>query len=385
LVHPRPVDGLTWPQFFRSPDDENQTITYLFTSEEATQKVVANDPPELRRYHTLSGIEALRWIWAAPKNIDNVAVDYYPDSPAWLSFPSYWVLSAVFPIFYDIPDLKRVPSTGLAQLGELAGARGLKPEVIRSLVFGWKQLLGLDAAETTVVCNGRRYLPVFSTADQFLAFTSSSSGVAGKPKSLAGKEPPFTSWLEATVDCAGVVLDPAGPSPLGLEHTDLLVLDLWSRRPGHGPTGADAIAAIARLYYEKKISAALAGRMVADYPRYWVGLGQTPEGGGSLLMVPGTDACALFTSQDRAQQYLDFHMNLPNARAQIEGMQPIPVLTRWHASALAVASDQFTQVCINPDPYGTEGLFLGRDALDAALARIDDRLKPRVPGFVAEV
>jgi hypothetical protein len=53
-------------------------------------------------------------------------------------------------------------------------------------------------------------------------------------------------------------------------------------------------------------------------------------------------------------------------------------------SALTIAAGQFTEVAINPDPYGTEGLFLGRDALESALERIDDKLKPRVPGFIAE-
>jgi hypothetical protein len=151
-----------------------------------------------------------------------------------------------------------------------------------------------------------------------------------------------------------------------------------------GPDGWKLINTVARLTYEKRITAALAGRLLADHPRYWAGLSQTPDGGGSLLMVPKSDACALFTSQDLAQKYIDFLRSLENAKSQMEGMQPIPLLTRWHTSALAVAAEQFTEVAINPDPYGTEGLFLGRDALDAALVRIDEKLKPRVPGFIAE-
>jgi hypothetical protein len=180
-----------------------------------------------------------------------------------------------------------------------------------------------------------------------------------------------------------VILDPAGPHPLTLDHTDLLVLDIWAGRPGPGPNGWSLINGISRLYNEKKIPATLAGRMVADHPRYWVGLSQTPDGGGVLLMVPKTDACALFTSQDLAKKYIDFMASLENGGAQMEGMQPTPVLTRWHMSALTIAAGQFTEVAINPDPYGFEGLFLGRDAIESALERIDDKLKPRVPGFVA--
>ncbi len=386
LVHGRPVDGLRWPQFFRAQDEENKTITYLYTQEEMTKKAVENDPPENQRYIALSGIEALRWIWSAPRSIDLVGIDCYPNSPAWMTIPNYWVLSAVFPLFCEISDLKKVPSAGLGKLGGLPGARGLKPESVRALVHGWKQLLSLEQeGETTAMIDygGKRYFPIFSDADQFFAFSSSPQGIPGKPKQVAGKEAPFGHWLEATAEHDGVILDPAGPHPLVLDHTDLLGLELWCRRPERGPAGWNIINAIADLYYNKKITAVVAGRLVADYPRYWVGLQHT-QNQSALLMVPQTDACALFTSPELAKTYLDWYMNLDSVKTQIEGMQPVPVLTRWNTSSLAVAAGQFSEIWIDPDPLAGTGLRLGADAMEAALKRIDEKLKPRIPGFVWE-
>jgi hypothetical protein len=386
LVHGRPVDGLTWPQFFQAQGEENKTITYLYTQEEMAKKAVENDPPENQRYMALSGIEALRWIWSAPRNIDLVGIDCYPNSPAWMTIPNYWVLSAVFPLFYEISDLKKVPSAGLGKLGSLPGARGLKPESVRALVHGWKQLLSLEqegGITAMIDHDGKGYLPVFSDADQFFNFSSSPEGIPGKPKQVAGKQAPFGHWLEATAEHGGVILDPAGPHPLILEHTDLLGLELWCRRPERGPAGWNIINAIADLYHNKKITALLAGCMVADYPRYWVGLQHT-QNQSALLMVPQTDACALFTSPELAKTYLDWYTNLDSAKTQLEGMQPVPVLTRWHTSALAVAAEQFSEIWIDPDPLQGTGLRLGADAMEAALERIDEKLKPRIPGFIWE-
>jgi hypothetical protein len=101
-------------------------------------------------------------------------------------------------------------------------------------------------------------------------------------------------------------------------------------------------------------------------------------------MVPKTDACALFTSQNLAKSYLDFWQNVESVKPQLSSMKPVPVLSRWQSSALAVAAEQFSEIWIDPDPASASGLRLGKDALEAGLARIDEKLKPRVPGFIWE-
>lgn len=383
LVHPRPVDGLRWPQFFRSPDDEQKTITYLYTSKEVTERVLSTSEPDWRRYLPLSGLEALRWIWAAPRNIDTVAVDYYGDSPAWMTFPSFWGLSALFPTFYDVPHLKSVPPVALGRIGELPGARPLKPESVRAFALGWKtlfRLTGEGGAPAVVEHEGGRFLPVFSDADRFFAYSSAPGAKPGKPEPVSGAEPPFRSWLAESAAVDGVLLDPGSAHPLALGPADLLAIDLWSRRRAR-PEPSELVLAIGGLLAGGLVDEAMAGRLAADYPRYWVGFQQTPEGGGMLLMVPDTDACAVFTSHEAAKAFLTFYENVE----AIRGMSPVPVLSRWSHSAFSLASGSFAEAWIDPDPMlGAPALRLGTPGLESALAWLDDKLKPRVPGFVWE-
>ncbi|MGA1824769.1 MAG: SseB family protein [bacterium] len=389
FIHPRPVDGLCWTQFFRSADDENKTITYLYTSEALIHNALKGSPPEYNRFRTISGIEALRWIWAAPTNIDLVGIDYYAQSPAHMRFPSFWALSSIYPLFYDIPDIQQIPHTEIAHAGSIPGARGLKPEVIRALLAGWKQLIGIEPTDENIPLisyQEKHYLPVFSSIDQLCAFSSSPHGIKGKPKPTTGSIAPFRRWLELTADSDGVILDPAAHHPLILDHTDLCVLDLWSQRSGSSPKGDEIISSVASLYNNNRISSTCAARIVADYPRYWVGFDQSADKNVSILMVPNTDACALFTSSQLLQDYLAYQKGKSdNTRKHLETMSPTPILTNWNNSALALAAEQFLEIWINPHPTGDGGIHLKMDAINAGLARIDEKCKPRVPGFIWEV
>jgi hypothetical protein len=65
-------------------------------------------------------------------------------------------------------------------------------------------------------------------------------------------------------------------------------------------------------------------------------------------------------------------------------MQPFGVASRWAAGPLAAAAENFTCVVLDPADAGGGGCRLERDALLAALGSLDERLTPRVPGFIWE-
>jgi len=381
-IHFRNVEGLYWPQFFKHPTNEGETASYLYTNEAALREALKTSPPESRRFHLLSGIEALRWVWAAPGDIGHVAFDW-PKPRAWFSCPTFWALNPIFPGHMEIKDLDKVPGANLAKVGGLPGARGLKPQVVKALLGGWRQLLTMrregERSPSLIEHQGGRYLAAFSGQEQFLACTSTLQGFQGAPVD-AGREAPFAAWLEAATECAGVVLDPAGPHPLALDHFDLMALGLWCRKGYAQPSEHDLVSEAGRLCAEKKIPPRLAGRMAAEIPRYWMGV-QKKDDSVLILVIPGTDTCALFSNPDSARSYLDFYRNLGIGSDE---MKPVPVLSRWDRSALHTAAESFEAVWIDPAPMGGGGLYLEREALEAALEHLDRKLKPRVPGFVWE-
>ncbi len=386
-VHKPRVDGLIWPQFFNHFQDDEKTLTSTYSAASVAQeKFFPGQPIEPDRLLHLAGIEALRWAWGAPATIDDLAIDVYGDSPSWVTVPNFWALSAIYPHFVDVPDLEYVANVGLAKIGSLPGARGLKPEVVRALVQGWKSLSSIGATNgaspPTVEYSGRSYIPVFSDPDQYFAFVSANPEFTGKPEPT-GVQAPFERWLHAARGCDGVILDPAGLWPLTLDHTDLLYLDQWMRQSDRQPTAYEIALQVGELLEGGAISPKIAGRILADWPRYYVGIQRHPDGGASIMTLPDVDCCPIFTSQEIARTYINVYRNLG---LMTEGMKPVPILHKWTYSVFVEAKNNFTEgACVDPVPLAGGGVRVAGEMLEAALERIDEKLKPRVPGFVEGV
>ncbi|MEE8166726.1 MAG: hypothetical protein V3T64_14255, partial [Myxococcota bacterium] len=108
-----------------------------------------------------------------------------------------------------------------------------------------------------------------------------------------------------------------------------------------------------------------------------------PDGGASIMTLPDVDCCPIFTSQEIARTYINVYRNLG---LMTEGMKPVPILHKWTYSVFVEAKNNFTEgACVDPIPLGGGGVRVAGEMLEAALERIDEKLKPRVPGFVEGV
>jgi hypothetical protein len=337
-------------------------------------------PAAEQRSAHVSGVELMRWLWASPVKIEEIQLDAFKDSQSACRMPVKWVFSPIYPHFVEMFDASAITPIGLAKLTTLPGARGLQPEVGRALVQGWKRLIGTAARDggplPLVEHRGGRYLPVFTTDEQFFALGSADRGFAGRP-ARADAEPPFDRWLLAVRDADGVILDPAAPRPLVLDHTDLLGLDTWCRS-GNPPQGVDFVAAVERRRRADVLGPRVAARIVADWPGYFVAA-QEAGTGVSLLKMPKGDALAAFTRPEVAAAYIEVCRSF----GWITGdWEPRPILHKWTNSVFHLARNEYADgLWIDAIPDGSAGLHLDGAMLDAAVERIGDHLTPRVPGF----
>lgn len=380
---PKPLGGLLWPQPYQDPDDREKSFVHTYTREATMREAGRNEPPEMRAYHRLSGIELMRWVWATPKNAaDEIYIDAYKGTEGYLKLPSRWALSVIYPLFAEVESLESVPSVGLARVTGLAGARALHAEVARALLQGWKHLLGTKAraggAPVPVEHDGGHRLPAFTTDDQFFAYGAKHRGFDGVPV-RADSQPPFGRWLAAARDCDGVVLDPAAPRPLTLDHTDLLALDLWSRE-SRQPRAADLVKAAAQRLADGTIVPRTAARVVADWPAWYLGVQRT-ETGLNVLRMPQADALPIFASERTLTAFVSFHTKAGSLKGLWEAL---PVLHRWTFSVFHEGVESYADgAWFEPAADATGGLHVDGDMLQAALERVHERLTPRVPGFVA--
>jgi len=345
-------DGLLWP--------EPHAITRAEAARRLPQKAIH-----------LSGLEALRWLWSAP-NPGNAVVLGGSET-----FPLDWAAMVLFPAASEIADLRKVPIVSHVLLGRLPGARGLKPQALRALALHWKDLVKFQ--EPHMVNgegerDGMRYLPLFCSLRSLAAFRFAPQGFAGTPDP-AGSVPPFTRWLPAAARCDGLLLEAAaGGAPLPLDHTDLLVLQAWATNPLRAPQSSEIIREAGRLLDAQILTQELAGRIAADLPRYWIA-----RRGAELFRFPGTDGCCLFTSEADTKLFLEKARTLD---VDVD-FQPAPLTSRWHQNAFLTVAQESSDVWICPeDPLFGGGLHLTKDGLLSALRRLDEGLKPRVPGFV---
>jgi len=283
---------------------------------------------------------------------------------------------ALRPLGHAIGDLRQVPVVGLDRVGRLPGARGHKPEVVRALVLGWRNLVGFKERRT-VEHGGRAWIPIASSMDAFFAALPRDAGrVASDP---AGKEPPFARWLAQAAGCDGLLLDAGTPGPVPLEPTDLIALDRWAAHPERQPTTGEIVGEVARLLQAGVLTPVQAGRIAADLPDGWIAMRERPPQ-VELMMFPDTDALLVFTSEAAAGAYLSRVAALFPDTADF---RPASVRSAWTYHPLVTALASYTEAWIDPDdPLTGGGLRLSNEALRAGVARLDETLRPRVPGFV---
>ncbi len=242
-VYGEDIEGLAWPQFQTDPEARAQKMCAMFSRVTEVRKALAGVHPNSRRFASIAGVEAFRWVWSAPTTVASIAVDYA--QPGAFQFPVAWVRRVLFPAAADFDELSKVPAVPWPHIGKVPGARGLKPQILRTLALGWKPLLSVKEP-VTVPFAGRRYVPVFSGQEQFFAFMS-GPGAPRVTVDPAGKEPPFSRWLTSSGPCDGLLLDPTGGAPLALDPTDVLVISRWATHPSTPPTPGDVLADGARL------------------------------------------------------------------------------------------------------------------------------------------
>ncbi|HEX9728643.1 MAG TPA: hypothetical protein VGA37_09075 [Gemmatimonadales bacterium] len=373
-------DGLPWPKLFPHPNRSEQTVALGFTSiGMARDGLTALG--QLGSHEHLSGLEALRWIWAMPSRVDEVGLDFIrgKGEPMLIIRPLL-VLAAIYPHFETLDDFDEIQDVGLAQLGHLKGARGLKAEAVEALVKHWRRLIATagsgGAAPTAVAHHDGRFLPVFTSEMTFMRYESLDRAFADLP-APAGNDAPFGAWLRASRDCDGVVIDPGAAAPLTLDHTALLMLDLWCRLERQ-PRGRDLTEEVARLMTDRVLDGRAAARLVADWPQWVIGL---QEGAASLtpLKDPDADTLLLFSSPDRMEMFL---LAQRNQGRLTQEFRTVPAYHQWGRSLFHQAADHFADgIAIDPAPLAEPVLRLGPDLVRHALERVDEQLKPRLPAF----
>lgn len=387
-VDPEPVHGLRWPLAGKHPDGSGRTVIHVFTSASAARKTreASGRSPEVRH---LSGIEALRWIWAAPVAVSECHLHYDPGR-RWLPLQSRWALSAIYPHFLHVPDLAAVDRIAPDRLGRMPGRGGSRAPCVRALVEGGKTLTGVRTADSgtpaLVDHEGGRYLPVFSGADAYFDFDAANPEASGEPAPPSGADP-FRTWLLAGGGADGAILDPASPSPLVLDLTDLLFLSMWVRH-GERPDGTRLVRELAGLVDE--IGPERTARILADWPQYILLSRTGRSGDAQVVTTDGGDRLVGFTNRGDAERYLGRFVEITGIGGR---WGPIEHLTGWTVSLFERVDGQFGAGARldPPGPHGDGGAggAGGPDAglevtpamARAALERIDEKLTPRVEGF----
>ena len=366
-----------WPLVERRSVDGREVGTALLYSNEPMARMAlrhyGREDVKLRR---VPGIEAFRWVWSGSDALDEVLVDH-PAPDGYLAVPSRSIPSMLFPSLLGVRELDHVPIAPWDRLAALPHSHGLKPEVVRAFVDNWTELSGppRDGSQPPIEHDGGLYLPVFTHTDRFYEYRRQADGRAPIPQ-VAGADPPFLRWLRLASRCDGVVVDPASEVPMTLKPSDLFYLHLWSesRRPPEGRQVSAALAILQRGDYPLDMRAA--GRIAADWPMY---VGARYAGTEALVCAPGTDDLALFTSEGELQ---DFARLQRRAGGSAQDLEAVPLVPRWRDNFFQIANERHSGIRIDPGSRNTtSGVHLDGKGLDGAIARLDERLRPRVPGF----
>lgn len=384
-VAPEPAHGLRWPLTVRHPRDSDSPSVWVFTDPDRARRSLDQLPGKVETLR-LSGLEAFRWIWAVPTPVPEVVVDLYPDSPPPLFVPDSWMLGALYPHFLDCPDLRRVGRVPRDGLGSLPGARGTKLEAIRALTEPWIDLTGAgaaaDAPPRMTPAAAERADPATAEQESELVRHDGGRYLPARPSGAwtRASSPPFRAWLRASSDHSGVLLNPESEAPLALDHADLAILALWAES-GSQPRGEEVAALVEEL--REDLGPATAGRILADWPRWFWAL----QGGGEdeptrAMTLADRDTCPVFSSEDRIRAFLE---QVREGGLVSGEMQPLAYLSGWAFNVFREIHVRYREGgWLDPEgPRPETGLEMGAETIRAALARIEWRLQPRVPGFLA--
>jgi hypothetical protein len=354
-IDPKVCEGLRWPSFHRGLGEHGRGTVFAFAGADTLRQAIARRPDAGTSSIELAAVEALRWIVAAPGPLDILTfVGHLHETGQARPVDIY--LPALLPTAHHIPDLGRVPVVALDRIGALPGGRALRPEAVRALALGWRQLAGITDGRT-VRLDGQAWKPLASRLH------------------AAQSEAPFLRWLGQLDGAAGLILDPDGAAPMKIEPVDLLMLDRWAAHPERQPDAHEALLWAAGLLAAGTITPEMAGRMAADFLFYWI-CARSAGAQAEVLMYPNTDALLLFTSEAWARHFL-------GGGRLAEGFTPGRVRFDWARNPFVMALEDYSEAWIDPgSPTTGGGLRLSHDALKAAVARIDETLKPRVPGFI---
>ena len=102
-----------------------------------------------------------------------------------------------------------------------------------------------------------------------------------------------------------------------------------------------------------------------------------------MLKMPGGDILPIFTTADKLEAFIQYYV----LEGVLEGAwDPGTVSHKWTHSAFLQASRSYQEgAWVDPEPGPEHGGVPGDpDMLAYAIERIDEQLKPRVPGFIWE-
>jgi hypothetical protein len=351
------------------------SVCRAFSSSALAGRRLEESPGLTQRIHA-SGLEILRWLHAAPTPPERLLVDWYEGSPAWIELPVTLAASAVFPHFQHIEDLTAVERIALSRLGALPRTGGLRPQIARALLTGWRDLVGFTSAPTPVSYAGGHWLPVFSDQRQAFAFAREHRDFQ---PARAGAAPAFLEWLAAARDVDGLLLDSESAAPLPIDHTALLLLDGWGLAASEQPDGGALVAAVARQLAAGAIGPSLAARIVADWPRYHL---VAPLHRISAGSVPEPERALVFSRIDDAEQLVALaaagRTTIVPADAEV-----LTILHGWGRSVFHVIARAFAGALIDPtlteDGQVADGLALDDTLVRTAAERVDTQLAPRIP------
>lgn len=409
-VDPETSFGLRWPMPGTHPTREGEKAIHAFASRTTAEKLLGARGPLPEIVH-LSGIEALRWMWAAPIPASAYCL-HYDDQLHHIEIKSEWALFALFPHFHGIEDPDRIGRMAPARLGGRPQARGTEALCIRSLADGWKGLVGVKGADggpgPPLEHDGGRYLPVFSGPERYFDFDTAHPEASGAP-APAGEDPPFRGWLHQVFQTGveGVLLDAGSANALPIDRTALVLLALASGT-GRRPEGTDLVVGLQSL--GDLASPEEKARILADWPGFYSLVREGAEGRPELMTLPDRECLAAFTTRDKVESY---ERQLTPYGVDPTAWAPYMNLSGWVMNVFDLAADHFAeglhvnpralnQVTVfdpgiaaaqdfidavgnlDPDHADGDGMPVTPEMARAAVERLDETLTPRLEGFYAE-
>ncbi|MEZ5977925.1 MAG: hypothetical protein R3F34_06890 [Planctomycetota bacterium] len=221
--HHEMLEREMWPKFeVRETVSGQRSATFSFytTVEDAARAAGVGG-----RVVAMGGLDAVRWAFAAPVDLDEIVID--AGTPDAVCLGRHRVIAMLFPATLPFADTRSVPRI---ELGELTAYVPMPPDsalVLGSMLSGWKSMLGptsdpiSDGPIHAFTCN-TTYVEAMGRAE--LQF---STGVG------ATEHPPFHDWLGHVRERGRLIVDPTRTAPITLDVRRLFLLAQWAE---HGTT-----------------------------------------------------------------------------------------------------------------------------------------------------